>query len=195
MSRRRGVLTAILLAGMVFLAGCTQSTGLQQTFKGGTGYVSGDGVYTEITKANRKDPITFSGPTATGTTFDSAKYTGKVVVVNFWYASCPPCRLEAKNVEAIAKKYAGADVEFVGVNTRDQSPQIERYDTKFGVTYPSIIDVDDANVQLAFSGSIAPNSTPTTIVLDKRHRVAVRVLGAITDKSILNQLVRQTLDE
>jgi thiol-disulfide isomerase/thioredoxin len=193
MSRRRGILTALVLAGMVFVAGCSPSTTLDSN--GGQGYISSDGVYTEVKKADRKDPITFSGPTATGTTFDSAKYKGKVVVVNFWYASCPPCRLEAKNVEAIAKKYASQGVQFVGVNTRDQAPQIERYDTKFGVTYPSIIDVDDANVQLAFSGSIAPNSTPTTIVLDQRHRVAVRVLGAITDKSILDDLVKQTLNE
>ncbi|GAA4163614.1 TlpA disulfide reductase family protein [Gryllotalpicola daejeonensis] len=188
------VLSAALAAAV--LSGCT-ATALQSQYENGDnkGYISGTGV-TEIKPADRKEPVTFSGKTEDGATFSSADHAGDVVVVNFWYAQCPPCRLEAKQLQKLATQYQGKGVDFVGVNTRDDVASAESFDSTFGVTYPSILDADGGKVQLAFSGTYRPNSTPTTVVLDRKGRVAARIEGPINDQpSTVSTLIDSALAE
>ncbi|HSP53630.1 MAG TPA: TlpA family protein disulfide reductase, partial [Cryobacterium sp.] len=63
------------------------------------------------------------------------------------------------------------------------------------ITYPSVMDVDTGSMQLAFSGSIPPNAVPTTLVLDRSGRVAARILGAVSEPSILETFVRDAIAE
>lgn len=187
---------AAALALAAVLSGCT-ATGLQQQYQAGDskGYIAGSGV-TEVKPADRKDPIEFKGALDNGSTFDSAAHKGDVIVVNFWYAGCPPCRLEAKDLQKISKQFAGQGVDFIGVNTRDGIAASTSFDKKFGVTYPSILDASTGAAQLAFSGSYRPNATPTTLVLDKTGRVSARIEGPISDQpSTLVSLIQTALDE
>ena len=72
----------------------------------GQNYVSGDGTVTEFDVLDRGEPIDFSGVTDLGETVTSDEYRGGVVVVNFWYASCPPCRMEAPDLQALNEEFA-----------------------------------------------------------------------------------------
>ncbi|WP_217585364.1 TlpA disulfide reductase family protein, partial [Microbacterium sp. GbtcB4] len=65
------------------------------------------------------EPVEFAGYTEHGEDFDSAVIAGKVAVVNFWYAGCAPCRVGAPDLEAVWQVHQGADVQFIGINTRD----------------------------------------------------------------------------
>ena len=78
---------------------------------------------------------------------------------------------------------------------RDQAANAASFEEKYGVTYPSILDVDDGEVQLAFAGPVPPAAVPTTIVLDREGRVAARVLGQLKDASILEAIIDDLLDE
>jgi thiol-disulfide isomerase/thioredoxin len=185
-TRTRGARLALLgaaVAVVLALAGCSSNDGVAAQFASGDGkgYISGTGV-TELKSSQRGKPITFSGTTEDGSSFSSADEKGKVLVVNFWYAACGPCRVEAKSLQKINEQFAGKDVVFVGVNTRDSADTVKTYDTTFGVTYPSILDVNGGAVQLAFSGSMRPNATPTTLVLDPQGRVAARMEGPVSDQ-------------
>jgi thiol-disulfide isomerase/thioredoxin len=184
---------AVVLA---LLAGCS-SDPLAQQFADGTqqNYISGAGVYKEYTPAERHDPITFESATEDGTKVSSADYAGDVYVVNFWYAGCPPCRLEAPELEKISTAYADKGVKFLGVNTYDQADTSLAFARKFGVTYPSVLDANDVKVQFAFSGSVAPNAVPTTLVLDREGRVAARWSGGLSDPDILESMIDRVLDE
>ena len=158
------------------------------------GYVAGDGSVLEIPQADRGDPIEFAGVGDDGQRITSSDYAGDVLVVNFWYAGCAPCRLEAPDLEAIYQAYQPLEVGFLGVNVRDQAATAQEFATTFGVTYPSIIDTD-AGVQLSFAGQVAPNAVPTTLVLDQQGRVAARILGRVTEVSILESLIDRVLQE
>lgn len=198
MNARRRIAASIASAviAVIALSGCT-ATALQSQYQSGDnkGYIAGSGV-TEVAQANRGKPIVFSGPTDDGTTFSSAAHKGDVIVVNFWYAGCPPCRLEAKELQQINTQFAGKGVVFVGVNTRDDSASAVSYDKSFGVTYPSILDANAGKVQLAFSGTYRPNATPTTIILDKEGRVSARIEGPINDQpSTVTTLISSALAE
>ncbi len=160
----------------------------RRPLRSGQGYVSGDGAYTEIPPAQREDPVEFSGPTVDGGTFDSASLAGRVAVVNFWYAGCPPCRVEAPGLASLASELD--DIAFVGVNVYDTADVARTFDEQNGIDYPSILDVASGSVQLAFAGAVAPNAVPTTLVLDRSGRVAARISGLIRDPSILRTMIQ-----
>ena len=193
--RRRFAAAAAVLATLALLVGCS-SDKLVDDYKAGTnkGYISGDGALETFVGDSLGEPVTFAGPTESGDTFDSTDALGSVVVVNFWYASCPPCRAEAEDLEALSQKFAGDGVQFVGVNVRDEAGTAASFAETFGVTYPSIIDNATADVQLAFSDSIQPNAVPTTLVLDPKGRVVARILGQVTEPSILGTIIRENVD-
>jgi len=116
-------------------------------------------------------------------------------VVNFWYAACPPCRVEAPDLQTLNTELSGDGVSFLGVNVRDQAETAENFEDEFGLTYPSVIDTNDGNMLLAFAGTVQPNAVPTTIVLDKKGRVAGRILGQVTEPSILKTMITETAEE
>jgi peroxiredoxin len=181
---------ALLLIG---LTGCTGG-GAAEPNDSDIGYVAGDGSVLEIPESERGTPIGFAGIGEDGEQISSTSYLGEVLVVNFWYAACAPCRLEAPDLQATYQTYQAQGVEFLGVNVRDQSATAKEFAATFGVTYPSIIDTD-AGVQLSFAGQVAPNAVPTTLVLDRQGRVAARILGRVTEVSILESLIDRVLQE
>lgn len=190
------IATAVALA--LTLGACTGSGDeLAAQYREGTGqnYISGDGALTILAPESRATPVEFSGETDLGDTFSSADYAGQVMVVNFWYAGCPPCRLEAADLEAVYQEFKDQGVVFVGVNIMDQAPTALTFAKEFGVTYPSVLDANDGAVRLAFSGQIAPNAVPTTLVLDKDGRVAGRISGLLSDPEVLVGMIESVLEE
>jgi peroxiredoxin len=160
-----------------------------------TGYVAADGAIVEIPVSERGEPVEFGGVTEAGEKLDSADIAGQVTVVNFWYAGCAPCRLEAADLEAVWQEYSDDEVAFVGINTRDQADTAVAFAEEYGVTYPSLIDVDTAQAKLAFAKVVPIAATPTTLVLDKQGRVAAKIIGPIDGTSILSTLVGDALAE
>ena len=193
---KRAVVVAIVL--VLTLAGCTSTNdSLANQYKDGSGqgYISGDGAFSEIPVAERGDPIEFSGPGGDGATLSSDDYTGQVFVVNFWYASCPPCRAEAPDLKALSEDYA--DVPFLGINIFDNVDTASVFEQKYSIEYPSILDAKTNAVQLAFAsaGAVAPNAVPTTLVIDRDGRVAARISGRIADTSILAAMIDTVVAE
>jgi thiol-disulfide isomerase/thioredoxin len=194
---RRGVL-ATIVASVFLLASCSaEADVLAEQYREGTGqnYISGDGAVTILAADSRAKPVFFSGTTDRGPDFDSTRYQGQVLVVNFWYAGCPPCRLEAADLEALHQEFLADEVVFIGVNILDQSPTALAFAKEFQVTYPSVMDVSHGLVRLAFSGSISPNAVPTTLVVDKQARVAGRISGLIRDPGVLASMIEGVLAE
>jgi thiol-disulfide isomerase/thioredoxin len=144
---------------------------------------------------SRTASIDFQGPLDVGGVFSSADYSGQVMVVNFWYAGCPPCRLEAPDLEALHQEFLDDGVVFVGVNIIDQAPTALAFAEEFGVTYPSIIDTNDGSVRLAFAGQVAPNAVPTTLVMDQQGRISARISGLLSEPDVLAELIRDVQGE
>lgn len=181
------------LALAVGLAACTSEDPATQAFRNGTnqGYIAGDGQVKEIPEAERGAPVDFSGTTEDGDDITSDQLRGDVVVVNFWYAACGPCRVEAKDLEAVYQEYKDKGATFVGVNTSDQADTAKSFAKTYGVTYPSIIDAGDGAAKIAFAQATPIQATPTTLVLDKEGRVAARIIGPVDGTSVLGTLVRE----
>ena len=148
------------------------------------GYVGSGGALTRIAPEDRTP-----GPTLSGTelgsdkTLTTAAYPGRVLVLNVWGSWCSPCRSEAAGLQA-ASVATKADAQFVGLNTRDYSPAApEAFVRTQGVTYPSIFDPSGQSL-LQLAGQVPPSAIPSTLVLDRQGRVAIRVLGPVSEQTL-----------
>lgn len=179
------------LAVALLLAGCTSQDGIAG--EDGGGYISGDGSVLIIPAADRDEVPAWGGETVDGETVDSADLDG-VVVLNFWYAGCPPCRDEAGDLEDVAAEYADR-ITFLGVNVKDSAPTAASFEDEFGVSYDSILDVQTRDVLIAFAGDVPPSAVPTTLVLDAEGRVAARISGRIPSPGTLADIIDDVLAE
>lgn len=185
---------AAAVAAVLLLAGCTSDPLAEQYADGsGQGYITADGAYTELPPEAREEAIEFAGVDENGATVTSDDFAGEVVVINFWYAGCPPCRVEAPDLAELSTEYD--TVAFLGVNISDSEALALTFADEFGIEYPSIMDARDSAVQLAFAGAVAPNAVPTTLVIDREGRVAARISGLIRDKAILAAMIDTVLAE
>ena len=183
--------------GLSSLAGCSAPDTLAQNYGevAEQDYFSSDGAFSFFAAANRSEPVVFGGSTDMGGTWSSEDYVGDPIVVNFWFAGCPPCRLEASDLAQMHKDFVGDGVQFIGVNILDEPETALTFAREFGIQYPSIMDVSEGQVRLAFAGKASPNAVPTTVVLDRNHRVAARVNGLITDVGLLETMITDVLAE
>ncbi|WNM24205.1 TlpA family protein disulfide reductase [Demequina capsici] len=172
------IFAAIVVAVVLALAACSPPDAAQSP-----GYVSGDGTVTIFSDSDRQE-LDLTGTAFDGTAVDTADWRGQVVVINAWYAACPPCRAEAADLAALD---AEDGVQLVGVNSRDGAETAAAFERTFGIAYPSIDDKDGgATSQL--QGVIAMNAVPTSLVLDPEGRLYARVVGRV-EPSTLRSLV------
>ncbi|MFN3865808.1 MAG: redoxin domain-containing protein [Demequina sp.] len=180
---RRGarlvIFAAIVIAVVLWLAGCAPGDAAQSP-----GYVSGDGTVTEWAPEDRGEPVELSGTSFDGEPVDVADHRGEVVLLNTWYAACPPCRAEAPDLVALD---AQDGVQLIGINSRDDAATAQAFDRTFSVEYPSIDDSDGRAIA-RLQGLVAINAVPTTLVLDHEGRVAARAIGSV-EPSTLRSLV------
>lgn len=184
-----GVLAAALVAGLAACAPAESGAGEIAD----QGYVSGDGSVRTWDGGERQGPVDITGTDFTGEDVATADWAGDVVVLNTWYAGCPPCRAEAPDLTDLANRYEQDGVRFLGINTEDDAPTAQAFERTFDTPYPSIED-RDGRVIAALSGVASLQSVPTTLVLDRDGMVAARILGQ-ADRSTLETLIDDALAE
>ncbi|MGP7959631.1 redoxin family protein [Sanguibacter sp. A247] len=193
MNRRRasGIWAALASATLV-LAACA-SGGTSATEVANPGYVSGDGSTRQWSPAERSEAVTLTGTDYDGEPVDTSEWRGEVVVVNTWFAACPPCRVEAPDLVAIATERAAEGVHLVGLNRTDDAGAAQAFEKNFEVPYPSIDD-RTGTATAALQGVAPIAATPTTLVLDRQGRVAARILGLL-ERSTLDAMIDDVLAE
>jgi peroxiredoxin len=120
-----------------------------------------------------------SGTTVTGQRLNLDTYRGKTIVLNFWGSWCDPCRSEAPALGTLARQLQHDGVRFVGVDIRDEPDAALAFMQNFNVSYPSLNDPDD-QIALEFQSTVPPAAIPTTLIIDRRGRIAARIVGAST---------------
>src|ERR1700751_967250 len=163
------------LAVLAPLTGC--STGTDAVAQGGTFEFVAPGGKTDIfydPPESRGRPGELAGPSL----MDPAKtvslndFGGQVVVVNIWGQWCGPCRSEITQLQQVYDATHRDGVAFLGIDVRDNNPDAARdfvVDRK--VAYPSIFD-PAMRTLIAFGGKFPTTVIPSTLVLDREHRVA-----------------------
>lgn len=148
------------------------------------GYVSGDGSVERVDAADRGRQITVAGPTVDGRTWSLQDHPGKVVVLNVWGSWCPPCIKETPELDKAYRNLTGRfkDVTFIGLDIQESPDSAMAFIRAHHIPYPSLA-YDGGQRVLSLNGK-AP-ATPTTLVLDRQHRIAARVLGPLTASTLI----------
>jgi thiol-disulfide isomerase/thioredoxin len=98
-------------------------------------------------------------------------FAGKPVVINIWASWCPGCNEEAADLRRLAAAHPEAQV--LGLDIQDTRSGAQGFYRRWDWKHPSIFDPD---------GSIAARfglqGLPTTLFLNKEHRIVGRIIGA-----------------
>jgi thiol-disulfide isomerase/thioredoxin len=108
-----------------------------------------------------------------GSTSDLAAYRGRTTVVNFWYASCAPCRSEMPHLQALQHEL-GSSAAFVGIDSGDTADVARTAAAAFGVRYPIGLDPDGRIVR-----SVGTIGFPTTLVISPSGAITYAHIGAV----------------
>ncbi len=108
---------------------------------------------------------------------------GKVVFLNFWASWCPPCRAEARTLEAASRKYREQGVVFVGVNIQDKEESARAFLDEFGITYPNGLD---RGARIAIDYGVW--GLPETFFIDRDGRITYKHVGALGWETITSKL-------
>ena len=190
---------AVLVGALcIALAGC--STGTDAVAQGGTFEFVAPGGKTDIAydpPDSRGRPGPLSGPDLMDPdrTISLDDFAGKVVVINIWGQWCGPCRTEITQLQQVYDATRDKGVEFLGIDVRDNNRQAAVdfvIDRK--ITFPSIYD-PPMRTMIAFGGRYPTTVIPSTVVLDREHRVAavfLRELLAEDLQPLVERLAAET---
>lgn len=134
-------------------------------------------------EAEREPIDDFTAELLDGDRLDTAQLRGEVTVFNVWGSWCGPCRTEAPDLARVASERA-EEVSFYGINVRDNADAARAFERAFEVPYPSVRPEDSADAILAFRGALASAAVPSTVILDAEGRVAARVVGPVTYRTL-----------
>jgi thiol-disulfide isomerase/thioredoxin len=189
MLRRTAVRTAAALTAMLVLAACASTGADEQTRSAGqVGYPDVPRNLTRVPPDQRKELPTISGPAlGSNQTISTQEFRGKVVVINVWGSWCPPCRKEAPDLQAASVETKDI-AQFVGITSKDYDPApAKAFIRSFKITYPSIYD-PTGKVLLAFAGELPPSAIPSTMIIDRDGRLAVRVLSEVSKITLVDMI-------
>jgi thiol-disulfide isomerase/thioredoxin len=113
-------------------------------------------------------------------------YVGKVVVLNLWGQWCGPCRSEAPELSTVYQQAKASGVQLLGIDLRDERTAAQDFVHNNGITYPSIFDPDGRTL-FALHG-YPRTVVPSTIVLDRQHRVAAVYLEQVNSTTLLPEV-------
>jgi cytochrome c biogenesis protein CcmG/thiol:disulfide interchange protein DsbE len=100
---------------------------------------------------------------------------GKIVILNFWASWCIPCREEHPVLEMAAARYAGQDVQLVGVVYQDSRENARQFLAQNGGSWPSVLD-PGGRVSIAYG----VYGVPETFFLDRTGRIVKKHVAPMT---------------
>lgn len=106
-----------------------------------------------------------------------AQHKGKPVVLNFWATWCEPCREEMPSLARLATRWQAKGLVVLTVAVADNDKRVEDF---LWETLPEkqtlpVLHDREQTISRAWGARVLP----TTVVLDRRHRIVARGMGAI----------------
>jgi thiol-disulfide isomerase/thioredoxin len=183
---------ALALGAALALAACEGGAiGQSTAASNGQSFVSGSAGTTVYGAASGPAAPRLTGTLLSGDKFALTQYGGHVVVLNFWGSWCTPCRAEAPSLAQLARHFTPRGVRFLGVDIRDSPATAEAFQSRFGISYPSLNDPGD-EIALDFRDTVPPAGIPTTLVIGRSGRIAARIIGEVSYPG-LRGLISQAL--
>lgn len=107
-----------------------------------------------------------------GKTVKLSDLKGKIVVINFWFTTCPPCVAEIPELNKIASKYKKSSVEFLAITFENKdkvAPFLKKHPFYFDI-------ITDAKIIRKYNII----GFPTSLIIDKEGKIMFKKTGVFT---------------
>lgn len=122
-----------------------------------------------------REAPSFSVTALDGETYDSESLKGKVIVLNFWFIGCAPCRIEIPGLNEMIKEYAEKEVVFIAF-ALDDAQSLEAFLSEFPFDYSIIPGAHEA------SSMYSVQAYPTHVIIDKLGNLRSTLTGGSADR-------------
>ncbi len=119
-------------------------------------------------------------------TYDLGRLRGKVVVVNFWSSTCPPCEEEAPVLERAWNRYRDRGVVLLGVDVWESDATAREFVQSHGITYPN------GTARSTLAAEYGLTGIPETFVVDRHGYVVRHWIGPLSQRQA-NRLIEGVL--
>lgn len=110
-----------------------------------------------------------------------SNYKNKVVLLNFWATTCPPCRAEIPGFIEVYNLLKDKGLEIIGISLDELPPnRLKEWTARAGINYPVAFATRQI-VQDYMSGPYIPE----TILIDRNGRIRFRHVGALSKDDVL----------
>ena len=126
-----------------------------------------------------------------GEVFSLSENQGQPAVVNFWYPSCPPCRIEMPHFEQASKKYRESGLHFVAVQTLglDTVQDGQDFVEDFELTFAIGPDTPEGDIVREYE----VRHYPSTFFLNENHEIVETWSGPLNEEK-LEELIQLVLN-
>lgn len=123
------------------------------------------------------DAPSFAGEDLEGHAFKLEDLKGKVVVLNFWFIGCAPCRIEMPGLNEMVKDYQEKekDVEFISF-ALDASDNLKEFLASNEFAYRVIPEAFD------IANQYGVNSYPTHVIIDREGKIRSTLTGGSAER-------------
>ncbi len=139
----------------------------------------------EFTKGERA--LDFIVTTIEGEHVKLSELRGKVVVLNFWFTKCGPCKLEMPDLNGLVNEFKDKDVVFLAI-TFNKKEMIQQFLKSHQFNYTIAPNANDVITMYGVQ------SYPTSIVINKEGEIVLKELGYRTNiKEVLTNSINTVL--
>lgn len=109
---------------------------------------------------------------------------GKVVLLDFWATTCPPCIRQIRDLEIVHQSFAPQDVVILGINTEGASAaRLTAFAREHQVSYQVLVDLGFAAERYGVS------QLPTLYIIDREGKIRWGHVG-YTSHEDLEEIIR-----
>jgi len=121
-------------------------------------------------------------PDVTLTLIDGKRFTyekGKPLMIHFWGSWCPVCKMEAPNIDSVAKNYQVLTI----ANNSGGDEDIRNYMKQKGLSFPVYNDEDGS-----WSRAFHLSAFPTTFIYDSHGKLKYTDVGYTTTPGLVARM-------
>jgi len=136
----------------------------------------------------------FSLPNLEGREVSLSDQRGKVVLLNYWYSGCFPCREETPDLIRLYQTHKDRGLIILGINLdsilmpADNGGLLRRFAQDFQIPYPTLI----ADMKM-YSDYGKPTIAPLTLLIDRKGTIA-RVFWGASPYAVYDGALRPYLE-
>jgi thiol-disulfide isomerase/thioredoxin len=123
-------------------------------------------------KETKKAAPAFKAIALDGTPIDSSRLRGKVIVANFWFTGCGPCKAEIPDLNKLASEFEGKDVVFLAFTTDEDQTVLRRFLKEHPFRYTIVPDAGK------IASSFGVESYPSHLIVNADGKVESMLVGA-----------------